>query len=121
MRLPGQVQELSFLAPHPHFPPPAAHSPVLSVEACGHRPDGIEGGSPDRLTQSGSRKLGILHLDPLQRCPSNDKLRQIQAAQVPTLLAQQRQQVSRSVALVLINPCAPLEIYPHPLHLALVL
>src|SRR2546423_13975332 len=99
MRLPGQVQELSFLAPHPHFPLPAARSPVLSVETCGHRPDGIEGGSPDRLTQSGPRKLRILHFDPLQRRSPNDELRQVQAAQVPALLTQQRQPASWSIAL----------------------
>src|SRR6266508_1558238 len=56
MRLPGQVQELPILAPYPHFPPSAARSPVLSALAYGHRPDGIDGGSPDRLTQGRSRK-----------------------------------------------------------------
>src|SRR5947209_17818648 len=108
MRLPGQVQQLTTLAPHPHFPPPAARSPVLFVEACGHRPDGIEGLSKDRLTQGGSRKRRILHLDPLQRRSTNDKLRQIDASQMSPMLTQQRQHIGRSIALGIVGPCAQL-------------
>src|SRR5439155_20055048 len=100
--------QLPFLTPHPHFPPPAARRPVLPVKACGHRPDGIEDGSPDRLTQASSRKRRILHLDTLQRRPAKGKLRQVQAAQVPAQLVQQRQQVRRSIALGVICPCAQL-------------
>jgi hypothetical protein len=82
MRLPGQVQQLPFLPPHPHFSPPAARSPVLPARAGGHGPDSIEGGSPDGLTQSGSRKRRILHLDALQVGPANGESGEVQAAQV---------------------------------------
>src|SRR5947209_16119786 len=37
MRLPGQVQGLACLAPHPYFPPLAARGPVLPAAADGHR------------------------------------------------------------------------------------
>src|SRR5437764_4186440 len=37
MRLPGQVQGLACLAPHPYFAPLAARGPVLPAAADGHR------------------------------------------------------------------------------------
>src|SRR6266581_2727224 len=75
MRLPGQVQEPPFFAPHAYFPPPAARSPVLPIEADGHRPGDIKGLVQDRLTQGGPGKGGILHLDPVQGRPPNAELR----------------------------------------------
>ena len=108
MCLPGQVQEPPFLAPHAYFSPPAARSPVPSIEADGYRPGDIKGLVQDCLTQAGPGKGGILHLDPLQRCPPDAELRQIQAAQVPALLAQKRQHVRRSVALRILCFCTQL-------------
>jgi len=84
------MQDLAFFTPHAYFPPPAARSPVLPIEADGHRPGDIKGLVQDRLTQGGPGKGGILHLDPVQRGPPNAELRQIQAAQMPALLAQVR-------------------------------
>src|SRR5438132_539365 len=65
MGLPGQVQGLACLAPHPYFPPLAARSPVLPGAADGHRYDGIEILGQDTLTQQRPAQLGILHLDAL--------------------------------------------------------
>src|SRR2546430_818272 len=50
MGLPGQVQDLACLAPHPYFPPLAARGPVLAALADGERGDGIEGLGKDALT-----------------------------------------------------------------------
>src|SRR5215207_9491369 len=100
------MQELPSLAPYPHLPASTARSPVLSALTYGYRPDSIEGGSPDCLTQDSSRKQRIMHLDPLQKRSANGELRQIQEAQVSTQLAQQCQHVRRSVALGVMCPCA---------------
>src|SRR6266702_5589143 len=42
MGLPGPVQELAFLAPHPHFSPPAEGCPVPPTAADSHGDDVIE-------------------------------------------------------------------------------
>ena len=65
VRLPDQVQGLSRLSPHAHFPAPAACRPVLPVAADGYRPGGIKGLGKDSVTDCGPGKRGILHLDPL--------------------------------------------------------
>jgi hypothetical protein len=71
MGLPGQVQELAFLAPHPHFSPPADGRPVLPIVADGHSGDGIEGLAQDALSHQGPGQIRVLHLDPLQVRPTN--------------------------------------------------
>src|SRR5438034_2405963 len=71
MGLPDQVQELAFLAPHPHFPPPADGRPILPTTADGHFGDGIEGLRKDALTHHGPGQIRVLHLDPLHVRPPN--------------------------------------------------
>src|SRR5437016_4849307 len=71
MRLPGQMQPLTFLTPHPHFSPPAACCPVASSAADGHGKGDIKGGSPDDVAQIRTCQGSILHLYPLKISSSN--------------------------------------------------
>src|SRR5207253_5038971 len=50
MRLPDQMQGLTSLAPHTHFPTPAPGCPVLPVAADSYRPGGVKGLGKDGIT-----------------------------------------------------------------------
>src|SRR5207248_3503003 len=76
--------------------------------ADGYCPGDIKGLVQDRLMQASVSKRGILHLDPLQKRPTNSELRQIQATQVPALLAQQCYQIGRSIPLGFLRSSAEL-------------
>src|SRR6266849_1611590 len=80
MCLPGQVQDLSSLAPHACSPPPAASSPVVPIGACGHRPGGIKGLGKDCIADYSPGQRRILHLNALQIHAAKRKIRQIKTA-----------------------------------------
>ncbi len=58
MRLPGQVQGLACLTPHPYFAPLAARGPILPALADVHRPDSIEVLGVLRTASNSSRLTG---------------------------------------------------------------
>src|SRR5437899_12620861 len=80
---PDPVQELPFLAPQPHFPPPSCGGPLLAARADCHGGDGIEALGPDALLELCPSQVGVLQLGALQIGPANGEPRQVQAAQVP--------------------------------------
>src|SRR2546423_1180358 len=58
MGSPDPVQELAFLAPQPHFPPPSGGGPILAALADRHGGDSIEALSPDALLELCPSQIG---------------------------------------------------------------
>src|SRR5258708_7054334 len=104
MRLPGQVQNLPSLAPYACFPQSAARSSVVPIRTGVHRPGGVKGLAKDSVAQRGPGMGSSMQFAALQGRPSKDKLRQIQAGQVPALLVEQCQHVRWSVSLGVLSP-----------------
>src|SRR2546425_5145618 len=102
MRLPGQMQGVAPLAPHPHFSPRAARRPIHSLGADCHRPGSIKGLGEDGVTKGGLRKRCILHLDALQIRSPDGEMREIETAQMPAKRSQEADEVGRSIALLLL-------------------
>src|SRR2546427_12747519 len=98
MRLPGQMQGVALLAPHPHFSPRAARRPKRSPSADGHRPDSIKGLGKDGVAKGGLRKRCMLHLDALQIRSPDGEMREIESPQVPTKRSQEADEVGRPLA-----------------------
>src|SRR2546421_2990257 len=104
MRLPGQMQGVTPLAPHPNFSPRAARRPKRSPGADGHSPGSIKDLGEDGVTKGGLRKRCILHLDALQIRSADGQLREIETAQMPAKRSQEAGEVGRPIALLLLLP-----------------
>lgn len=65
--LPGQLQCLAPLTPHPHFSLLTACRPERPSAAAHYFPDRIEGFGENRIAQVGPHQRCILHLDSLQQ------------------------------------------------------
>jgi len=65
---------------YPDFPPADTCPPILSVAAHRHRLDTVEGLGKNSVLEDSFGKSRNLHLNTLQKDPTQRKIRQVQAA-----------------------------------------